>query len=117
MIFKPINNPKEYTVNHINMDVSDNSLNNLEWVSQSQNNRDKNTYYHIYGSGVYNSLFSIDELPLIVKEINNGTHYKEILTMLGKEVTKNNMDYIGNIKRGITYQRELKELGLEIIKN
>lgn len=114
MTFNPIENPEKYTINHINMNVADNNIYNLEWCSQEENNQEKITYYHSYGSNIYNSLFSIQDLPIIVNEINKGTKYKEILKMLGKEVTKNNMDYIGNIKRGITYQRELKELGLKI---
>lgn len=114
MIFNPVENPEKYTINHINMNVADNNINNLEWCSQLENNQEKNKYYHLYGSGLYNSFFSSQDLSIIVNEINKGTKYRKILEILGKEVTKNNMDYIGNIKRGITYQKELKELGLEI---
>lgn len=116
MTFCPIDNPEDYTVNHINMDSSNNNLYNLEWVTQKQNNMEKNKFYHSYGSGNYKSLFDRSELHIIVEEINKGTSYSNILKLIGKEDTRNNRDYVGNIKRGKTYVKELEELGLEIIK-
>ena len=39
--------------------------------------------------------------------LTQGFKYREIVDSIGLEQTPNNRDLIGNIKRGITYQREL----------
>ena len=52
----------------------------------------------------------IEDLIIIWNELKKGTKYADILVLIGKEVTDNNKDSIGNIKRGITYRRELENL-------
>ena len=106
--FKPIENPEEYTVNHRNMDKSKNELDNLEWVSQKENNDKKDEVMLLDGTKNYHALFSFEDLKIIVDELEKYTTYSEILNILGKPDTKVNRDYIGNIKRGKTYKRELK---------
>ena len=110
--FNPIDNPEEMTVNHKDCDKSNNYEYNLEWATQKENNEHKNIVYNKYGSNIYNSKFTKDQLPTIVNEINKGTPYSQILNKIGVEDTENNRDYVGNIKRGKTYKRQLNELKL-----
>ena len=49
-----------------------------------------------------------EDLKIIVDELEKYSTYSEILNILGKPDTKVNRDYIGNIKRGKTYKREVK---------
>lgn len=106
--FNPIENPKEYTVNHRNMDKSKNELDNLEWISQKENNDKRDEIMLLDGTKNYNALFSFEDLQIIVTELEKCTPYSDILNILGKPDTKVNRDYIGNIKRGKTYKREVK---------
>lgn len=110
MTFYPIPNPEKYTVDHLNMDPLVNEYWNMEWVDQKENNRRKNLNNHSHGVGNYQSIFNLDQLKIIVQELEKGTSYREILNIIGIEDTPNNRDYIGNIKRGKTYQREIREL-------
>lgn len=109
-IFDPIDNFNEMTVNHKNMDRSDNSLDNLEYMTQAENNIEKSRNISNFGTYNKGAVFNKEQLKTIVTEIDNGTSYKRILEMIGIPDTKNNRDYIGNIKRGITYQKEAKEI-------
>lgn len=109
--FDPIDNFSEITVNHIDHNKANNSLYNLNYMTQYENNEDSINYYHSYGQEKIKSCtFSNDQLIIIVKELKKNTPYKEILSMIGIEDTWNNRDYIGNIKRGRTYQRQINEL-------
>ena len=108
--FNPIDNPEEMTVNHINADKFNNSLYNLEWVTQAENNEHGIIFHKKYGSNNYQAAFNNDQLRVILKELEKGTKYADILRLIGVEVNDNNCDYIGNIKRGKTYQREIKDI-------
>jgi len=112
--FKPIENPESMTVNHKNCDKHNNCEYNLEWCSQAENNEHGIVHKKKYGSNRYNSAFTQEQLQTIVSELNKGTNYCDILNIIGVEDNDNNRDYIGNIKRGKTYGREIKELGLEL---
>ena len=98
---------KSMTIDHINMDKSRNELSNLEVVSQLENNERKSKALQYHGAKVCNSTFSFQDLIVIVNELEKGTKYADILVMINKPVTKLNKDYIGNIKRGITYKKEV----------
>ena len=109
--FDPIENFDEITVNHINMDKSDCRLSNLEYMTQSENNNAKYKTVVDTGTERYNAAFTKEQLRIIVNELDNGEKsYKEILELIDMECSKNNCDYIGNIKRGITYKEEVKEI-------
>ena len=104
MVFNPVENMDQLTVNHKDLDTENNFMYNLEWNTQLENNM------HSYGTGNYQAKFNIDQLKIIINELAKSTKYKDILNILGIEDTWNNRDYIGNIKRGITYKREINEI-------
>lgn len=110
LTFDPIENPEDYTVNHKNMDKHKNELSNLEWLTQKENYNEYIKHNFRDGSKNYRAVFSKNDLRIILNEFKKGTKYSDILKMLGLEVNKNNCDYIGNIKRGITYKREVTEI-------
>lgn len=105
--FDPVENMQELTVNHDNMDKHDNWEENLSWMSQYDNNMEKVKMMHQYGENIYNAKLNIDQLRIVKDMLAQGYKYREIVDAVGLEQTPNNRDLIGNIKRGITYQREL----------
>ena len=105
--FDPIENPQDHTIDHKNMNKSDNRLSNLAWKSQKENNDAKYQNSNLGGVNNYNSLFTFEELRVIVDGIIKGKRYAQILVEIDKPVTKIYKDYIGNIKRGITYKKEV----------
>ena len=110
LFFDPIPNPELYTVNHDDLDKSNNFDYNLSWMTQSENNRHKSI--NLPSDGIYNyhASFNNEQLRIIVYELNKGTSYSDILNILGIENNDNNRDYIGNIKRGKTYKREIERI-------
>lgn len=110
MTFHPVNNQNELTVNHKNTDKLDNYDENLEWMTYAENTMHGVLAHHQYGVNIYNSLFNIEQLKIIYHELQKGTKYSDILKLINIEDNENNRDYIGNIKRGKTYQRELQEI-------
>lgn len=110
--FDPIENSDEYTVNHINMNRSKNNIENLEWVTQKENNDKKNAIISNDGINNYHAKFSHEQLVYIVTCLDNTSMtYKEILTNLGFiNITDNDCDSIGCINRGLTYKREVEEI-------
>lgn len=108
--FNPIDNPEEMTVNHKDANKHNNHISNLEWATQHENNMHKINLYREYGSGRYNAAFTKDQLRVILTELDKGTRYTDILIKIGLEPNDNNRDYVGNIKRGITYQKEIEEI-------
>ena len=108
--FEPIDNPESMTVNHIDANKNNNYKDNLEWATQAENNEHGIVYYKKYGSNNYQAKFTKDQLRVIIKELEKKTRYKDILNIIGVEDNENNRDYIGNIKRGKTYQREIKDI-------
>ena len=106
MYFHPISNPDKMTVNHEDLDPTNNFDGNLSWMSQKDNNDHKlinSNKTRIYGN---RSTFNDDQLKIIFRELDNGTSYREILDIIEVDNTPNNRDYIGNIKRGKTYVSE-----------
>ncbi len=108
--FMDVENSDNLTVDHINGNPNDNSTYNLRWVTQKENND------HMYqvtpndGTSNYQSKFNHSQLEIIVKCLDEGMQYSKILKEIGIEVTDNNEDSIGNIKRGITYKKEVAEI-------
>lgn len=66
MTFCPIQNSEKYTVNHDNRDTSENMYYNLSWMSQSENNADRDRNGHYFGSNNYQALFDRKQLRIIV---------------------------------------------------
>lgn len=109
-VFNPIEDVNNLTVNHKDLDKKNNYVENLEWVSQRDNNIHSILNHKLYGSGNYQSVFSYDDLKNIVKGLNENKSYTEILKSIGMEANDNNRDYIGNIKRGKTYKIEVAKI-------
>ena len=108
--FDPVENMDKLTINHIDMNTNNNALDNLEWVTQKENNTKKYEVVPNDGSYNYQSKFSREQLRIILDGLDKGLKYKEILANIGLENTENNQDYIGNIKRGITYKKQIEEI-------
>lgn len=109
-VFEPISHPEKLTVNHKNLDKHYNVYRNLERISQSDNNIHSIVNHKLHGTGNYQAAFNKDQLRIIVDELSKGTSYTNILIMIGMVPNDNNRDYIGNIKRGKTYVREVQEI-------
>ena len=110
LLFHPVDNQDELTVNHKDNDKLNNFDHNLEWMTYHENNMHKVITQYQYGTNIYNSIFTIEQLKIIYYELQKETSYSDILKLIGMEDTKNNRDYIGNIKRGKTYKREINEI-------
>ena len=110
MIFDPIENYNNLTVNHDDLMKFNNYINNLTWMTPSENNNHIQENLRLYGSNNYKATFTRDQLIVIINELSKNTPYSEILTILNLPNTDNNRDYIGNIKRGKTYQKEIRDI-------
>ena len=91
-------------VNHIDSNKLNNNISNLEWSTPKENTRHAMEYGNFkFCEDRYNSKFTNDEVHSICRMLQEGVDYKNILTNINKEITPNNLDSIGNIKRRITY--------------
>ena len=110
MTFHPVENQDELTVNHKDTDKLNNFDHNLEWMTYADNTIHGVLAHKQYGVNIYNSIFTRDQIRIIYYELQKGTSYSNILKIIGVDDTENNRDYIGNIKRGKTYQREINDI-------
>lgn len=85
--FKPIENPEKFQVNHIDGNKSNNHINNLEWVSQSDNMK------HAYATGLETAIkgenssvsnFSNDFVELLCNIMEQHYVFSDILKELNK---------------------------------
>ena len=53
----------------------------------------------------YNAIFTNNQVHEICRMLEQNFSYTEILSKLNIDINKNTIDYIGNIKRGITYKK------------
>ena len=89
--FKPIENFKSLQVNHINGNVQDNSLTNLEWVTPAQNT------WHSIETGLRNQTgmnngrakYSDEDIHKICKMIDEGYTNSDIASEFGYSVKYN----------------------------
>ncbi len=87
-----IPNPNNYqTVNHISGDKSDNSINNLEWMSQAQNQEHAvATGLCPRGSSNGNSKYSENFIDVVCELISQGKPRGEVIKLTG--ITKSAFD-------------------------
>lgn len=104
-------NEAKTQVNHKNSDKLYNNFFNLEWVTPLENT------HHSMESGTFlfceekpNSKFTNKQVHLICKLLEEGKSYKDILMILEMELTKNNFELIGYIKRGISYIKNIRAI-------
>lgn len=108
--FVPFRRIDQDQVNHIDCIRNHNYLDNLEWCSPKENMEHALEYGSVKrGEDVYNSTFTDTEVRTICELLEKGESYKNILSIIGKENTDNNRDYIGNIKRRKTYRHISKD--------
>lgn len=97
-------------VNHIDSNKLNNNINNLEWSTPTQNTHHAMEYGNFqFCEDRYNAKFTNEEVHHICKMLQEGYDYKDILNSINVEITPNNLDSIGNIKRGITYTKISKD--------
>ena len=105
--FDPVDGMEKLTVNHDNGHKLDCKLSNLTWMTQAENNqhaRDSGLNKN-YGSKCHMSVLTEDKVEDICKLLIQGKSYTQILREIGMEVTDNNRDLIGNVKRKIAWRR------------
>ena len=71
MTFKPIDNPEKYEVDHLDNDRANNRLDNLEWVTPSENQTRR---FRRSNEGMPDKVINNSSRPkrIIVKNCNNG---------------------------------------------
>ena len=84
MLFNPVDNAEQLTVNHKDLDKSNNRVDNLEWMTGEDNVK------HAWESGVcasgeehYNAIYSETFVRKVCELIANGKSNKEITSNLG----------------------------------
>ena len=106
--FCPIKNPNEMTINHNDGDSTNNCILNLEWVTQKENNSHafRTGLNNNYCENAYQAKLTNQQVIRICELLQEGNHsYSEILTIIGLDLTDNNKDMIGNVKRRIAWTR------------
>lgn len=70
LVFKPIENPELFVVNHLDKNKLNNDLSNLEWVNTSENN---------IHSSIYLNRFNLRPLIGSINEQGESGHYNDLL--------------------------------------
>ena len=104
--FNPINNMENLQVNHINGDKSDNRIENLEWVTPSQNTRHANKKgkgHQMNQNGESNSMSKLttEQVIEIIKETNKPNRRTDQKISEDYGVTRKT---ISNIRNNITWK-------------
>ena len=111
--FNPIKNMENLTVDHIDGNIKNNSLENLKWVTIQENLNNPNTRINrrCYDQdGTHNSSAAFDKKTLLelVKDINSGSYKR-------KEVLEKHKICDGTLRNIIlkqTYQKELENVDI-----
>lgn len=103
--FNPFKRIEANQVNHKDSNKLNNDITNLEWMTPYENTR------HAMENGNfkfcedrYNAIFTNNQIHMICKMLENNYSYSDILKKLNMDINDNTINYIGNIKRGITYK-------------
>lgn len=118
LAFNPIDNFKNFEVDHINGNPMDDRLENLEWVTSNENKRrasDNNLFP--YGENHWNSKYSNELIHDICECIVNGVSKKDIIDRFGV-----NHQLIDDICSGRSHKKFQKnilnmDLNIQIVKN
>ena len=89
--------PNKCVLDHIDCDKSNNTPNNLEWVTNSENVRRamKNGLYP-----QFNIKLTDEDAEFICQQLKNGISYKDISNMLYDKLGQDSVRMIGKIYRG-----------------
>lgn len=115
--FFPDHNSDEIQVNHMNGKKEYNNAINLEWVTPVQNSEHAYStgLANNYGENCYLSKLTNNEVEQICEYLSQGKTYREILCLMNMDLTNNNFDLIGNIKRGIAWKSISKNYNFPVI--
>jgi len=116
MTFKPIENPENFQANHLDGNKFDNSIWNLEWVTQIEN------IHHAIKTGLANQLgenhhatkLTNDDVHIICKYLEDGYTYDEICKYMNIPLNsyRKFKDIIHNIVRGVTWTHISKDYNI-----
>lgn len=104
--FCPVENMENLQVNHIDGDKTNNNLSNLEWCTQSENQKHAFKNGLLSRSGVKNSQAKLNESQVI-----------EIANMLKNHVSYNTISKIFNISKSTISKIRSKSLWKDVLKN
>ena len=103
--FNPIDNHRDYYVNHKDGNKLNNSLSNLEWVDYSGN------LIHAYESGLKkrgeehcNSIYKEEQIRCICKGLQLGKPYELIAKKAGLPIERKSICLISDIKNKISWK-------------
>ena len=110
-LFKKVNVNQ---VNHKDSNKLNNNIQNLEWVTPLENTKHSMNHGNFkFCEDLYNAIFTNNQVHEICRMLEQDFSYNEILSKLNIDINKNRIDYIGNIKRGITYKKISSNYNIE----